>query len=417
MTINLERFYKSVNPVYRPYLLDRTEVQVYYGGSSSGKSYSIAQKKVLETMLLPGNNTLTLREVDKDNRNSTFPETKKIIYNFSNYKKLWKINKTTSEITFLPNGNKMIFKGLNDPEALKSLTFDTGPLTTIHMEETSQSAFESYILLLTRLRGVSSVKKCIILSFNPVSVYSWLKSHFFDQDLYDDILKVHTTYKDNLFLTNEDKKRIEDLKRTNPSYYKIYGLGEWGVLEGLVFKRFTVENFDIKEHDFDDVYYGMDFGIRHPNVIVKVGIKGRALYIFDEFYRSEKATVEIIQDVEKEGFLSKSKLVIADSSRPDTIREWTNHGFNVHACKKGPGSVKAGLDFLMGFDILIHKDKCPNIAGEFRSYVWKQTKDGKVIDEPVKMNDDGIDSVRYATEPLWNSYGNISSVSADSFGF
>ena len=91
MKIDFSNFFKSVNPIYRKHLFDRTGVQLYWGGSSSGKSYFLAQKKILETMLMPGNNVLTLREVDKDNRNSTFPETKKILYNFSNYKKICRI--------------------------------------------------------------------------------------------------------------------------------------------------------------------------------------------------------------------------------------------------------------------------------------------------------------------------------------
>ena len=417
MKISFTNFYKSINDAYKPYLTNNKKINIYYGGSGSGKSFFVAQRLIARIILNNGYNTLVIRKVDRSNSSSTFPQVKAIINNFG-INHLFKINSTTKDITYIPNGNKILFKGLNNIEDLKSITFETGPLVSIWVEEANQITSNEFDLLLTRLRGVSLYKKQITLSFNPISIYSWIKTYFFDQNNFNDeeidILK--TTYKDNRYLLKEDIDVLEGLKKRNPSYYAIYALGDWGQIEGLVFNNYEIKDFEYIEEDFDDVYYGMDFGLRHPTVVVKCGLKNGNIYIFDEFYRTEISTTEIIDIMDKNKFMDKHKYVIADNSRPDTIREWNNRGYAVHAAKKGPGSVKAGIDFLRSYKIIISKSNCPEVAAEFNNYAWKTTKDGKSLDEPVGINDDGIDSLRYALEPLWNNYGNISTISLSSLG-
>jgi phage terminase large subunit len=225
------------NDVYLPYLRDESRILIFYGGGGSGKSYFIAQRLVIRLISEVKRNALVLREDEKYNGVSTFPLLRQVIsrWNLGAY---FTVTVSPMRIICRLNCNEIRFAGLNDPEKIKSVTFAKGILTDIWVEEASEIAESAFNQLLIRLRGSEKANKQIVLSFNPIVANHWLKRRFFDNDNGAAILK--TTYKDNRFLTREDCEQLESFKESDPYYYGVYCLGEWGVYGETVFDKAKV---------------------------------------------------------------------------------------------------------------------------------------------------------------------------------
>lgn len=229
------------NPAYLPYLFDYdTKRLIFYGGAGSGKSYFIAERFILKLLNISGCNILVVRQVGDTNRNSTFALFRQVIDRWG-LGRYFRFNTSNLSVKCKLNGNTVIFKGLDNIEKLKSITFETGELTDVWIEEASETEEVSLNQLITRLRGGKS-KKQIVISFNPVSVNHWLKRRFFDIKQPAKKVKIlHTTYKDNLFIDSDYKEELESFKVTDPYYYQVYCLGEWGVLGKSIFPKENVQ--------------------------------------------------------------------------------------------------------------------------------------------------------------------------------
>lgn len=255
--INIEISKKVFNECYLPYLNNDDRYLGFWGGGSSGKSYFIVQR-YLYKILNKKMNLLVIRQTGNTNRNSTFALFKQVI-NKWNLTKYFKINESDLRIKCILNGNEIIFSGLDDAEKLKSVTFSSGELTDIWVEEITECKEEDINQLKVRLRGGKS-KKQIVFSFNPISINHWIKKHFIDSK---SATILHTTYKDNKFLTVEDKQVLEAFKETDPYYYQVYCLGQWGVLGKTVFdaqkvnERISEVNKPIKTGFFIYDYDGL----------------------------------------------------------------------------------------------------------------------------------------------------------------
>ena len=212
---------KVFNEKYIPYLDNEDRYLLFYGGGSSGKSFYIVQRYIYK-MLTRKMNLLVVRQTGKTNRDSTFALFKQIISQWH----LGQLFTVTDLRIKCQNGNEIIFAGLDDAEKLKSVTFENGELTDVWCEEATEMLEEDINQLKVRLRGGKS-KKQMVLSFNPVNVNHWIKRHFIDSKL---ATVCHSTYKDNKFLTEEDKQTLEGFKYTDEYYYNVYCLGLWGVL-------------------------------------------------------------------------------------------------------------------------------------------------------------------------------------------
>lgn len=225
---------RAFNETYLDCLDDTHRYLIFYGGAGSGKSYFIAQRYIKAMMDRPMMNLLVVRAVGNTNRDSTFALFKQIISKWG-LSQLFKVNESDLRITCIRTGNAAIFKGLDDTEKLKSITFAKGELTDIWIEEASETLEADFNQLNIRLRGRGS-KKQIVVSFNPIDINHWLKKRFFD--LKDDNVKiVHTTYKDNRFLDDEYIALLESYKNTDPYYYDVYCLGHWGVYGDSIFDK------------------------------------------------------------------------------------------------------------------------------------------------------------------------------------
>lgn len=231
--INVQISKKVFNDKYLPYLENEDRYLVFYGGGSSGKSYFIVERYV-KKLLSQKMNLLVVRQTGNTNRDSTFALFKQVISQ-------WGVS-SLFDITDLRikchNGNEVIFRGLDDPEKIKSTTFENGELTDIWIEEATECQEEAVNQLKVRLRGGKS-KKQMVLSFNPVNINHWIKRHFIDSKL---ATVCHSTYKDNKFLTEEDKEALESFKDTDPYYYNVYCLGLWGVLGKTFFNAEKISN-------------------------------------------------------------------------------------------------------------------------------------------------------------------------------
>ena len=237
MQINIKISKKVFNDVYLPYLDNNDRYLCFYGGGSSGKSYFIAQRWIYKLINPTRCNLLVTRQTGDTNRRSTFPLLKQVISNW-NLAQHFKINESDMRIKCLLTGNEVAFAGLDDVEKIKSITFENGELTHIWCEEATEMQEADINQLKVRLRG-GNTKKQIVLSFNPINIQHWIKGHFIDSGL---ATVCFSTYKDNKFLTEDDRKALEDLKHTDEYTYNVYCLGQWGILGKTVFDARAIQN-------------------------------------------------------------------------------------------------------------------------------------------------------------------------------
>jgi phage terminase large subunit len=236
MSVNIQISRKVFNDVYLPYLDNEDRYILFYGGGSSGKSYFIGQRWIYKLIQPKRCNLLVVRQTGDTNRRSTFPLLKQVISNWNLYKH-FKINESDMRIKCLLTGNEVAFAGLDDVEKIKSITFENGELTHIWIEEATETQEADINQLKVRLRGGTS-KKQMVLSFNPINIQHWIKKHFIDSGL---ATVCFSTYKDNKFLTEDDRKALEDLKYTDEYTYEVYCLGKWGILGKTVFDARAIQ--------------------------------------------------------------------------------------------------------------------------------------------------------------------------------
>lgn len=401
ISINFSGLAAHINPKYKPHFEDFRYYQIFKGGGSAGKSVFIAQRAVYRTTALQGYNGLVVRKTGRTNHDSCFQELKKWIYAFG-LSDLFKINESRGmeEILSLVSRNKIIFRGLDNIEKVKSSTFETGPLVWVWIEEASEITEEDLIQLQIRLRGLSNIPKHIIMSFNPIDVDSWIKGAFFDKKLDPkDGFICESTYKDNLFLTDEDRYRLESLKNIDYYHYQVYVLNKWGNRAGTkVFHNYTVHDFDANESYMQNIRHGLDFGYNHAQALVGSGYRDGELYIHKEVHERQTKNNDFIKLVDNIG-LPKEYYIIGDAARPDLIREWCDEGYLVSGCHKEKNILKMAVDYFKSLPkIHIHATNCPKTAKEFAGLKYRQLKDGMIIDELVEINDDGFAALRYGNE-------------------
>lgn len=230
MEVNISK--RVFNSAYLPLLSDEEHrYLVLYGGAGSGKSVFAVQRFILRLMEKELCNLLVVRNVADTNRDSTYALFRQVISKWG-LDSLFRCTDSDMRITCV-NGNSVIFKGLDNPEKLKSVTFRKGEATDIWIEEASEIKEADFNQLDVRLRGKGSHKQ-IVLTFNPISALHWLKKRFFDNpDPRAAVLK--TTYRDNRFLDDAYRQTLESFRDTDPYYYAVYCLGEWGVLGSTIF--------------------------------------------------------------------------------------------------------------------------------------------------------------------------------------
>ena len=236
MSIDITISRKVFNEVYLPYLDNDDRYLIFYGGGSSGKSYFIGERLIYKQITPRKCNVLIVRQTGDTNRKSTFPLLKQVISNWE-LSEHFKINESDMRIVCKLTGNEIAFAGLDDVEKIKSITFANGELTDIWVEEATECLEADINQLKVRLRGGKS-KKQMVLSFNPINIQHWIKKHFIDSGL---ATVCFSTYKDNKFLTDDDRKALEDLQYTDEYTYEVYCLGRWGIVGKTVFNARAIQ--------------------------------------------------------------------------------------------------------------------------------------------------------------------------------
>lgn len=389
-----------VNDVYMPYLKKDKRTQIFFGGSSSGKSFFLAQRTVMDN--LNGANYLIVRNVGATLRNSTFNEIKKAIYSMG-IAHLYKINEGAMSVTCLRNGKQILFSGLDNVEKLKSITPANGVLERIWIEEATEIKREAYMQLKKRLRGRSNFSKSITLSFNPILKEHWIYKEFFQ--MWDDTKRKYedkdlcilkTTYKDNKFLTPDDIYSLEN--EGDPYFRDVYTYGNWGILGNIVFRNWHVEDLSDRKDRFDNIYNGLDFGYTNPNAFVRVHVdeENKKIYVFDELYKSGQTYEELKNDLLKH---AGTEYITCDCEDGRAIFTLNSYGIRAIPAKKGADSVLFGINWLKGYEIIVDTS-CQNFRNEIQAYHWDEDKHGNTLERPVKKNDHLLDALRYATESL-----------------
>lgn len=388
------------------------------GSAGSGKSVNIAMDFILKLAdpFYKGANLLVLRKTDDTNRDSTFAELESAINKIygDNAENVWKITRNPLILECKTTGARIIFRGMNDEkqrEKVKSITVKNGKITWIWLEEATEFEESDIDILDDRLRGnLNAINPNLYyqmtFSFNPVSASHWIKAKFFDvKD--DDFFIHHSTYLQNRFIDEAYHRRMLRRKERDPDGYKVYGLGEWGELGGLILTNIEIKDFPTTSNMFENMTLGQDFGFNHANAILTLGFKDGNVYICSEIYVFEKDTSEII--ALSEGKLDKTLEMWCDSAEPDRIHMWQEAGYyRATGVTKTPfaeSKVMAGvtkktyinsqIDWLKQRKIFI-RPSCVWTIKEIQQWKWKKDKEtNKYIDEPVNVFDDAMAALRY----------------------
>lgn len=396
---------KYLGKGYNRFHHSRNFYRVVKGGRGSKKSKSTALDYIYKMLKYPWANLLVVRRFSNTNKQSTYTDLKWAA-NRMKVSHLFKFNESLPEITVKETGQKILFRGLDDPLKITSITVDVGILSWLWVEEAyqveNQDKFETLVESIRGSIDVPDFFKQITVTFNPWSERHWLKSAFFDEDTRKkDVFADTTTYRDNEWLDKQDTDRYEDLWRTNPRRAAVVANGDWGVAEGLVFENYEVRDFDIMAtiKRVGETTAGLDFGFTHdPTTFPRlaVDLDNKELWIYAEHYEHAMTTDDIYQMIVNADM--QNALITADSAEQRLIAELRAKGIKrIVPSIKGSGSINAGLDFMKQFKIYIHPS-CVKTIEEFDTYIYKQDKDGKWLNEPIDANNHIIDAIRYALE-------------------
>lgn len=399
---NIVLEFNSPSKVFNKHIYDvlfdySKTTEIHYGGASSGKSHGVVQKVVIKACQKwkHPRKILFLRKVGATIKDSIFEDVKSCLSDLGLLERC-KVNMTDYRIT-LPNGAVFLFKGMDDPEKIKSIK----GLSDILMEEATEFTLEDYTQLTIRLREKKHKNRQIFLMFNPVSKTNWVFKHFFAEGVKVNPKRViiyHTSYKNNKFLDDEVKQTIEELAERNPAYYRIYALGEFATLDKLVFPKYEKRLLSKEELKHLPSFFGLDFGyINDPSAFVHVKINQdtKTIYIMEEYVKKHMLNNEIAEMIKSLGYAKEE--IYADSAEKKSIDEIRLKGISkIKPVKKGAGSVLQGIQFIQQYKIIID-ERCFKTIEEFDNYTWKKDKKtNEYINEPVDTYNHTIDAVRYA---------------------
>ena len=389
---------------YKDYWNFKGRYRVCKGSRASKKSKTTALYYIYKMMEHPEANLLVVRKVFRTLKDSCYSDLKWAIKRLG-VDEFWETKESPIEITYKPTGQKILFRGLDDPLKITSITVETGMLSWMWLEECYEITNEdNFNMLDESIRGQSpdNLFKQITLTLNPWNEKHWVKKRFFDIKNDPDILAKTTNYMCNEFLDEADLKVFENMKKNNPRRYQVAGLGEWGIVDGLVY-----ENWEEKEFDIDEISarkgiksaFGLDFGYTNDPTALFCGlidIKKREIFVFDELYKKALRNKMIYEEISKKRY-SKEKIT-ADSAEPKSIDELRELGLRrITGAAKGKDSINNGIQFIQGFKIYIHP-RCVNFITEISNYTWDKDKFGNTINKPIDEFNHLMDAFRYAIE-------------------
>ena len=350
-------------------------------------------------------NLLVVRKTFRTLKDSCFTELKWAI-NRLGLQDTWQPKESPLEIENLETGQKIYFRGLDDPLKVTSITVDVGVLCWLWIEEAYEISSEAdFDTLDESIRGEMppGLFKQVTLTFNPWNEHHWIKKRFFDAPPDPAILALTTIYLCNEWLDAADKKVFETMKKNNPRRYRVAGLGDWGIVDGLVYENWEERLFSIEEVRKTPGIrsaFGLDFGYTNDPTALFCGLidtTNKTLWVFDEMYKQGMSNEDIARDITGAGY-SKER-IRADSAEPKSIDRLRTLGIqHIRKARKGKDSVNNGIDFIQDYKIFIHP-RCVNFLTEIGNYTWAtDTKTGKKLNIPIDDFNHLMDAMRYALE-------------------
>ncbi len=377
--------------------------RVVKGSRASKKSKTAALNFIVNMMKYKEANLLVIRKTYRTLKDSCFTELKWAIRRLG-VEAHWQVKESPLEMTYLPTGQKIYFRGLDDPLKVTSITVDYGVLCWAWLEEAYEVMNEAdFDTLDESIRGEvpEGLFKQWTITFNPWNERHWLKHRFFDaQD--ENVLSLTTNYLCNEWLDNADLKVFETMKKNNPRRYQVAGLGNWGIVDGLVYENWEEQQYDLEKLRADKIelksIFGLDFGYTNDPTALFVGFldtKNKTLYVWDEMYEKGLSNEKIAQRIQAMGY--GKERITADSAEPKSIDQLKGLGLRVTGAKKGKDSVRNGVQFIQDYRIVIHP-RCVNFLTEVSNYTWATDKFGNKLNEPIDDFNHLLDALRYGCE-------------------
>lgn len=393
---------------YGSFWRSKDRYRVVKGSRGSKKSKTTALWYILNMMKYPDANTLVIRRYERTLRDSCFADLKWAI-NKLGFSHLWRATVSPLEITHLPTGQKILFRGLDDGQKITSITVEKGVLCWVWCEEAYQiDSEDDFNKLDMSIRGAvpEGLFKQVTLTFNPWNESTWLKKRFFDVDR-PDTFRLTTTYQCNEWLDDNDLALFEDMRLRNPRRYRVEGLGEWGISTGLIYERVEQRPLDKQVLLADRKlrpFHGVDFGFTDPTAYVGgfIDQENKKIYITQELYRRGITNQQLIECLKDLGL--KREEIYCDSAEPKSIEELRTGGINARPALKGADSVLYGIQKLQNFDIIVDVH-CPETWREICSYSWQEDRQGKQTDKPNHDFSHCMDALRYGATPYIEAKG------------
>lgn len=381
----------------------RGRYRVCKGSRASKKSKTMALNTITKMMEYPQANMLVIRKTGRTLKDSCFTELKWAVHRLG-VDAWWDFKLNPLEATYKPTGQKIYFRGLDDPLKVTSITVDVGCLCWMWIEEAYEiNKEDDFNVLDESIRGEvpEGLYKQITLTFNPWNERHWIKKRFFDAPPSPDILAMTTNYMCNEWLDEADIRMFEDMKRRNPRRYAVAGLGGWGIVDGLIYENWREEAFDIenvRKRPGIASAFGLDFGYTNDPTAFFCGlldVQNKQLFVFDEMYEKGMSNKRIAEKIQELGYGKEH--ITADSAEPKSIDELKSLGLRVKGAAKGKDSIQNGIQWIQDLEIIIHP-RCVNFLTEISNYTWDTDKFGTKLNAPIDDFNHLMDAMRYALE-------------------
>lgn len=385
---------------YKTFWNFKGRYRVCKGSRASKKSKTTAIWYIYNIMKYPGANLLVVRKTYRTLKDSCFTELKWAVKRLK-VEPWWEFKESPLEATYKPTGQKIYFRGLDDPLKVTSVTVDTGVLCWMWIEEAYEIMSESdFDTLDESIRGEvpEGLFKQVTFTFNPWNEHHWIKHRFFDAEPNPDILALTTNYMCNEWLDGADKKVFETMKKNNPRRYRVAGLGDWGIVDGLIYENWREQAFTLEDVKGCKNAFGLDFGYTNdPSafVVAFVDLDNKRLYVYDEFYEKALSNKKIADKITAMGY--KKDKITADSAEPKSIDELNTLGLHVTGAKKGKDSILNGIQWIQDLEIIIHP-RCVNFETEISNYTWDKDKFDRTLNKPIDDFNHLMDAMRYGLE-------------------
>lgn len=362
---------KTTN-VFKKAIESKTRITCLQGGTRSSKTFSLCQLFIVKC-LQETNKVFTIcRKTLPALKGTAYRDILSILKDLQLYKEE---NHNKSELSYTLNGNLLEFISVDQPVKIRGRKRNY-----LWLNEANEFTYEDWQQLILR------TTEKIYLDYNPSDPYSWIYEKVTTRT---DCTFIKSTYLANPFLDKDTIAEIERLKELDPDYWQVYGLGEIGSVQTMIFRKFNL----VDDMQGNLVGFGLDFGFTNsPTALVEVRQLDDNLYIKELLYEKRLTNTDLAKKLQDFG-ISKNDLIIGDSAEPKSIEEIFRYGYNIQPAKKGAG-VHLGIDIMRRYKINITKDSL-NAIKEFRGYKWATDKNGDVLNTPVKVNDHLIDATRY----------------------